>query len=145
MVYIATSEAIDDEMHAKIRAHRMRRGERWRTLEEARDLGRALKSCSADEAVLVECIPTWLTNLLVDPDGGIEVHVDQFLAAIKARKGDTYLVSNEAGSGVMPTGALSRRFVTLLGQTNQKLARCAESVILVVAGLPVALKGPLPR
>jgi len=144
-VYIATSEAIDDEMHAKIEKHRQRRGKGWRTLEEPRDLAGALAACGTNEAVLVECISTWLTNLFIDAEIGLEEPVDQLLAALEARQADTYLVTNEAGSGVMPPNALSRRYVALMGEVNQRLAACAGTVILVVAGMPIALKGTLPQ
>jgi len=144
-VYIATSEAIDDEMRAKIEKHRQRRGKGWRTLEEPRDLAGALAACGTNEAVLVECISTWLTNLLMDTETSLEEPVDRLIATLAMRQADTYLVTNEAGSGIMPPNALSRRYVALMGEVNQRLAACAGTVILVVAGMPIALKGTLPQ
>ncbi len=144
-VYIATSEAIDDEMQAKIEQHRQRRGKRWRTLEEPRDLAGAVVSCPGKEALLIECIATWLTNLLVESGHDIGARVEQLLTSLIARDAATYIVTNESGSGLVPPEALSRRYVAHLGRTNQRLAACADTVILVVAGLPVVLKGTRPR
>jgi adenosylcobinamide kinase / adenosylcobinamide-phosphate guanylyltransferase len=139
--YIATAEAGDDEMAARIAGHRARRGTQWHTVEASRALVQALSACGA-EPVLVDCLTLWLSNLmLAEADIGAEsVQLEQVLAAAN---GPRVLVANEVGSGIVPSTALGRRFRDQQGLLNQRIAACAERVILTVAGLPLALKGTL--
>jgi adenosylcobinamide kinase / adenosylcobinamide-phosphate guanylyltransferase len=139
--YIATAEAGDDEMAARIAGHRARRGTQWHTVEASRALVQALSACGA-EPVLVDCLTLWLSNLmLAEADIGAEtVQLEQVLAAAN---GPRVLVANEVGSGIVPSTALGRRFRDQQGLLNQRIAACAERVILTVAGLPLALKGAL--
>jgi len=139
--YIATAEAGDDEMAARIEGHRARRGAQWHTVEAPRDLALALSACGA-EPVLVDCLTLWLSNLmLVEAD--IDAETAQLEQVLKAAKGPRVLVANEVGSGIVPSTALGRRFRDQQGLLNQRIAACAERVILTVAGLPLALKGAL--
>jgi adenosyl cobinamide kinase/adenosyl cobinamide phosphate guanylyltransferase len=139
--YIATAEAGDDEMAARIAGHRARRGTQWHTVEASRALVQALSACGA-EPVLVDCLTLWLSNLmLAEADIGAEsVQLEQVLAAAN---GPRVLVANEVGSGIVPSTALGRRFRDQQGLLNQRIAACAEREILTVAGLPLALKGTL--
>jgi adenosylcobinamide kinase/adenosylcobinamide-phosphate guanylyltransferase len=139
--YIATAEAGDDEMAARIAGHRARRGTQWHIVEASRALVQALSACGA-EPVLVDCLTLWLSNLmLAEADIGAEtVQLEQVLAAAN---GPRVLVANEVGSGIVPSTALGRRFRDQQGLLNQRIAACAERVILTVAGLPLALKGTL--
>jgi adenosylcobinamide kinase/adenosylcobinamide-phosphate guanylyltransferase len=139
--YIATAEAGDDEMAARIAGHRARRGTQWHTVEASRALVQALSACGA-EPVLVDCLTLWLSNLmLAEADiGAATVQLEQVLAAAN---GPRVLVANEVGSGIVPSTALGRRFRDQQGLLNQRIAACAERVILTVAGLPLALKGTL--
>jgi adenosylcobinamide kinase/adenosylcobinamide-phosphate guanylyltransferase len=139
--YIATAEAGDDEMAARIAGHRARRGTQWHIVEASRALVQALSACGA-EPVLVDCLTLWLSNLmLAEADiGAATVQLEQVLAAAN---GPRVLVANEVGSGIVPSTALGRRFRDQQGLLNQRIAACAERVILTVAGLPLALKGTL--
>jgi adenosylcobinamide kinase / adenosylcobinamide-phosphate guanylyltransferase len=139
--YIATADAGDDEMAARIAGHRARRGTQWHIVEASRALVQALSACGA-EPVLVDCLTLWLSNLmLAEADIGAEtVQLEQVLAAAN---GPRVLVANEVGSGIVPSTALGRRFRDQQGLLNQRIAACAERVILTVAGLPLALKGTL--
>ena len=140
-VYVATAEAGDHEMAVRIRAHRARRGPSWRTIEAPRDLTAAFAACER-MPVLVDCLTLWLSNLmLADADVNAEVgRLEEVLAATVA---PVVLVANEVGSGIVPDHALGRKFRDLQGLLNQRIAARADRVVLMVAGLPLALKGAL--
>ncbi len=139
-IYVATAEAGDAEMAARIRAHRARRGGRWTTLEAPLDLVGALERASGPErAVLVDCLTLWLSNLMgAGRDVGAECQ--RLLAALPGLAGPVVFVSNEVGQGVVPDNALARAFVEHAGRLHQDLAAAADRVILVTAGLPRELK-----
>jgi adenosylcobinamide kinase / adenosylcobinamide-phosphate guanylyltransferase len=139
--YIATAEAGDDEMAARIAGHRARRGAQWHTVEAPRALVQALSACGA-EPVLVDCLTLWLSNLML-AEADIDAETAQLERVLAAASGPRVLVANEVGSGIVPGTALGRRFRDQQGILNQRIAACAERVILTVAGLPLALKGAL--
>lgn len=141
--YIATAEAWDDEMRARIAAHRTDRGGDWTTVEAPLDLAAALAQARPDEAVLVDCATLWLTNhLLAEHDLAAETAA--LLAALRACAAPVVIVSNETGWGIVPENALARRFRDEQGRLNQRLAAEAALVVTVIAGLPLALKGVIP-
>jgi adenosylcobinamide kinase / adenosylcobinamide-phosphate guanylyltransferase len=140
-VYIATAEAWDAEMAAKIARHRAARGPAWRTLEAPRDLPAALATVTPDEAVLIDCATLWLTNLML-ADADLPAAETALLAALAACPAPVVIVSNEVGQGIVPDTALGRRFRIAQGALNQRLAAHAASVIAVMAGLPLSLKSP---
>jgi adenosylcobinamide kinase/adenosylcobinamide-phosphate guanylyltransferase len=141
-VYVATGEALDDEMAARIAAHRARRGAGWRTVEEPLDLVAALhRECAPDRAVLVDCLTLWLANLMgQDRPPGLEM--ERLVAALGALPGARVLVSNEVGLGVVPTAAMARAFIDHAGWLHQRIAEQADVVVLMAAGLPLHLKAP---
>ncbi len=142
-LYIATADAWDDEMRARIAEHRARRdGLGWETCEAPLTLAAAL-SAEPDRPVLVDCLTLWLTNhLLAEHD--LDAEADALLAALQARKGPVVLVANEVGLGIVPDNALARRFRDAAGRLNQRVAQSADLVVLTAAGLPLVLKGILP-
>jgi adenosyl cobinamide kinase/adenosyl cobinamide phosphate guanylyltransferase len=140
-IYVATAEAGDAEMAERIATHRARRGPNWRTIEALANLDRVLVDHRA-EPVLVDCLTLWLSKLLLD-DGALEdemVRVEKSLLLATAPK---VLVSNEVGAGIVPEHPLGRRFRDLQGILNQRVAALADRVVLMVAGLPLAVKGSL--
>jgi adenosylcobinamide kinase/adenosylcobinamide-phosphate guanylyltransferase len=140
-IYVATAEAGDAEMAERIAAHRARRGPNWRTIEALANLDRVLADHRA-EPVLVDCLTLWLSKLLLD-DGALEdemVRVEKSLLLATAPK---VLVSNEVGAGIVPEHPLGRRFRDLQGVLNQRMAALADRVVLMVAGLPLVVKGSL--
>ena len=139
--YVATAEAGDEEMAARIRSHRERRGAQWRTIEAPRELAKALAACG-DGPVLVDCLTLWLSNLML-AEANVEEETAQLEETLAATKGPLVLVANEVGSGIVPGYPLGRRFRDMQGILNQRVAARAERVILMVAGLPLALKGTL--
>jgi adenosylcobinamide kinase/adenosylcobinamide-phosphate guanylyltransferase len=142
--YIATAEPQDDEMRARIAEHRGARGAGWTTFEAPLDLAGALAAVPAGSAVLVDCATLWLSNhLLAGHD--IEAETDRLVAALAGAAAPVAVVSNEVGWGIVPDNALARSFRDAQGRLNQRLAAQADLVLAVMAGLPVALKGALPR
>jgi len=137
--YMATAEPGDAEMAERIAAHRARRGAAWQTIEAPRDLAGPLQSCQA-KPVLIDCLTLWLSNLMLDA-ADIEMEIERFEKALAAAQAPIVMVANEVGYGLVPEYQLGRRFRDLQGVLNQSLAARADRVVLVVAGLPLALKG----
>jgi adenosylcobinamide kinase/adenosylcobinamide-phosphate guanylyltransferase len=139
-IYIATAQALDAEMTERIGHHRARRGAGWQTMEAPHELAGAVGNTPADTALLVDCLTLWLTNRML-AEADIEADTAALEAALARRRGPTVLVSNEVGSGVVPDNALARCFADLQGRLNQRIAARADRVVLVVAGLPLTVKG----
>ena len=139
-VYLATAQAGDTEMAARIAAHRARRDERWTTVEEPLELVAALdQACGPDRAVLVDCLTLWLSNLL-GAERPVAAECEGLLAALPGLAGPVVFVSNEVGQGVVPDKALARAFVDHAGRLHQDLAAVAQRVIFITAGFPRELK-----
>lgn len=139
--YVATAQAWDDEMAARIAEHRARRPAPWETVDAPRDLASAIREAPAGRPVLVDCLTLWLTNAMLDEAADLAAEVDSLIAACKAVPGPIVLVSNEVGFGIVPENALARRFRDEAGRLHQRLAAIADRVVLVVAGLPMTIKG----
>lgn len=146
VVYVATAQAGDAEMTARIAHHRARRPQQWLCVEEPLHLADALRECAReDRCVLVDCLTLWLSNLLGDAGmRRFERERDRLLDVWPALPGDVLMVSNEVGLGIVPMGELTRRFVDEAGRLHQAIAAVSERVVFIAAGLPLALKGTLP-
>lgn len=136
--YVATAQALDEEMRVRIAHHVARRGENWQTIEAPLAVAAALRR-AGERPVLVDCLTLWLTNLMLG-EQDCEMWVGELEAVLKQRQGMTVLVSNEVGYGIVPADALARRFRDEAGRLNQRMAALADQVVLVVAGLPVSVK-----
>jgi len=145
VTYIATAQPCDTEMAEKIRFHRESRPKGWRTVEEPLELGPAVAECSAaSDYIIVDCLTIFAANLLEasrENAAAKSRRVAQLIGALGSPACPVALVSNEVGSGVVPANALGRRYRDLLGEINQQVAARADNVLLMVAGLPLALKG----
>lgn len=140
-VYVATAQALDDEMKLRIQLHRQRRKGLWETIESPMELSATLESLKGlRKPALVDCITLWLSNLLCSASAEAESAVDGVCEAVEAVDYPLVIVSNEVGGGIVPDNPLARKFRDLSGLTNQKLARICASVFLVTAGLPLRLK-----
>jgi adenosylcobinamide kinase/adenosylcobinamide-phosphate guanylyltransferase len=146
VVYIATAQAGDTEMAARIAHHRARRPQQWLCVEEPLHLADVLREHARDDrCILVDCLTLWLSNLLGDADmQDFERERDRLLNVLPDLPGDVLLVSNEVGLGIVPMGELTRRFVDEAGRLHQAIAALSERVVFVAAGLPLVLKGTLP-
>lgn len=154
VVYIATAQAGDVEMQARIRMHRQQRPGHWLTIEQPIELGIAIRQHAApDTVILVDCLTVWLSNLLfseprdypeigkITPPDSFALQRKLFLQALQDVQNDLVLVSNEVGMGIVPQGAVSRWFVDEAGRLNQAVAAACDRVLWIAAGLPLALKG----
>lgn len=144
-VMIATAVAFDVEMASRIDAHQSERGEEWVTVEEPVDLARAIKgipasSMSGATVVVVDCLTVWLGNLFHAEPENIEARIDSLVAALASSPHDLIVISNEIGWGVVPADAATRLFRDIAGRLNQRVARIAGRVELVVSGIPVTIK-----
>jgi adenosylcobinamide kinase / adenosylcobinamide-phosphate guanylyltransferase len=138
-LYVATAEARDSEMAARVAVHQGRRGPSWTTVETPRDIAGAL-AANANTPALVDCLTLWLSNVLL-ADADVDAEIEHLDAALARAAAPIVLVANEVGSGIVPENALGRRFRDLQGLLNQRIAARAHRVLLVVAGLPLTLKG----
>jgi len=145
VVYIATGQALDAEMAARIAHHQAQRPEHWHSVEVPYALADALTAHARPGCcVLVDCLTLWLSNLLGDGDESrFERERKALLDVLPSLRGQVLLVSNEVGLGVVPMGELTRRFVDEAGRLHQALATQCERVLFVTAGLPLVLKGSL--
>ncbi|MDO8696619.1 MAG: bifunctional adenosylcobinamide kinase/adenosylcobinamide-phosphate guanylyltransferase [Pseudomonas sp.] len=143
VIYIATSQALDGEMSARIRQHRERRPAEWALIEEPIELARVLQQqASSERCLLVDCLTLWLTNLLtLEDQARLIAEREALLDCLPGLPGRIILVSNETGLGVVPMGELTRRYVDEAGWLHQAIAERCQRVIFTVAGLPMLLKG----
>jgi adenosyl cobinamide kinase/adenosyl cobinamide phosphate guanylyltransferase len=128
-------------MALRIKTHRARRGPDWQTIEAPRHLVAALQKAGTTP-VLIDCLTLWLANLML-ADIDIEAETAHLERALEAAAAPVVLVANEVGSGIVPDHPLGRRFRDLQGLLNQRIAARVDCVVLMVAGLPLALKGSL--
>jgi adenosylcobinamide kinase / adenosylcobinamide-phosphate guanylyltransferase len=142
-LYLATAEAGDEEMAARIARHRTDRGEGWATLEEPIEVARALRAeARPGRVVVVDCLTLWLTNvMLAGRDAGQAVA--GLVQAIGALAGPAILVSNEVGLGIVPEHSLGREFRDWQGRANREVAGACDAAVFIAAGLPLQLK-PAP-
>lgn len=140
LVYIATAQALDDEMADRIQRHRADRGVRWRTVEEPLDLGEAIdREAGPERVIVIDCLTLWASNLLVAERDTLSATAN-LVAAIGRARGPLILVANEVGLGIVPDNALARRFRDVAGTLNQAVAGAVSEAMFLVAGLPMPLK-----
>ncbi|MCS3501400.1 adenosylcobinamide kinase/adenosylcobinamide-phosphate guanylyltransferase [Bradyrhizobium japonicum] len=138
-VYVATAEALDAEMEARIAGHRARRGTDWIEREVPLDLVPALVASDGGGPRLVDCLTLWLSNLM-HAGRDWEREVTELANALRRLKSPVVLVTNEVGLGIVPDNALARSFRDAAGIMNQVIAAVSDEVEFVVAGLPMKLK-----
>jgi adenosylcobinamide kinase/adenosylcobinamide-phosphate guanylyltransferase len=140
-LYIATAEALDEEMRVRIAEHRQRRGAEWETVDAPIALAEAIAQHGRGEgAVLIDCLTLWLSNVMLagrDP----ATERARLLEALAAARKTVIAVSNEVGLGLVPDNALARRFRDEQGRVNAEVAALAGHVVLMTAGLPLVVKG----
>jgi adenosylcobinamide kinase / adenosylcobinamide-phosphate guanylyltransferase len=135
--FVATAEASDEEMAARIRHHREERGEDFATIEEPIELGRVIAEASFD-VLVIDCLTLWLSNLIF---ANRDCEMEKLERAARTATGTVIFVTNEVGSGIVPTDhALSRDFRDRAGILNQRIAAIAQEVYFMVFGLPMRLK-----
>ncbi|MBI3824477.1 MAG: bifunctional adenosylcobinamide kinase/adenosylcobinamide-phosphate guanylyltransferase [Candidatus Rokubacteria bacterium] len=143
VAFIATAQAGDGDMAARIARHRAERPRHWLTIEEPFDvLARLGDLAGRAEAAIVDCLTLWVANRLLrgDDDEAILRETEALAGAVKRAPLSVTLISNEVGDGVHPETAAGRRFRDLLGLVNQRLAAACDAVTLMVAGVPLVIK-----
>lgn len=140
-LYLATGQAWDDEMRARITAHKSRRGEGWETVESPMDLPEALAAQGqSGRPILVDCLTLWVTNLML-AEHDVDAAFNRLAASLPAIKAPVVFVSNEVGLGIVPDNAMAREFRDHAGRLHQLIAGLADEVYFVAAGLPLKMKG----
>lgn len=141
--YLATGRAWDDEMRARIAAHKAdRSGDGWTTHEEPLDLVGALKALDKpDSVILVDCLTLWVTNLMMEEGRDVDADGAALAASLKKLEATIIFVSNEVGLGIVPENKMARAFRDHAGRLHQAIAAQAAEVYFVAAGLPLKMKG----
>jgi adenosylcobinamide kinase / adenosylcobinamide-phosphate guanylyltransferase len=137
--YIATAQAFDEEMRARIEAHRTRRGPNWRTIEAPHALAEAVTEAPQAKPLLIDCLTLWLSNRMLS-GGDLAVERAELIGALAARAAPTVVVASEVGLSIVPDNALARAFRDAAGELHQGIARVASFVALTVAGYPLVVK-----
>ncbi|MCL6285975.1 bifunctional adenosylcobinamide kinase/adenosylcobinamide-phosphate guanylyltransferase [Ruegeria sp. 2012CJ41-6] len=137
--YIATAQALDPEMEARIARHKARRGDLWQTVAAPIKLGEALGETDGDSPRLVDCLALWLSNMIL-ADQDWETAVDRLAETIPRQSSPVVFVTNEVGAGIVPESALARTFRDAAGLMNQRIATVCDKFYLYVAGYPIEVK-----
>ena len=142
VLYVATATVYDDEMAQRVERHKLDRPMAWQTIEEPIQLADVLKqNAKKNRCLLVDCLTLWLTNLLMlEDEAEFKQQKTALIETLQTLPGRVLLVSNEVGHGIVPMGALSRRFVDEAGWLHQDIAALSDKVTLVVAGIPMVVK-----
>jgi len=143
-LYLASCEALDEEMGKRIEDHKKRRGLDWQTVEEPVKITEAIRQHQNDaEVILLDCMTLWLSNLLMRQESDHEIinEVSRLMDTVNQGQPSFIFVSNEVGMGIVPVEPLGRRFRDLSGMANQKIAQAAQTVIFMVSGIPIFMKG----
>jgi len=141
-VYIATAEALDEEMQQRIENHKRHRSDEWITYEEPLRIAEVIEEIEGKYSVIViDCLTLWLSNVM---HGNLDIgyEIENLVDTLRATRNASciYIVSNEVGMGIVPENEMSRRFRDMAGLLNQKIAEVADEVYMVVAGMPMKIK-----
>ena len=139
--YIATAQALDEEMRQRIENHKRLRGDEWITYEEPLKIAALIEEIKDRHSViLLDCLTLWLSNVM-HAKVKIENEIEQFISSLMTQRSSrVYIVSNEVGMGIVPLNEMARKFRDMAGTLNQKVAAVADEVYMVVAGIPMKIK-----
>jgi len=136
--YIATAELLDDEMRTRAERHRRERGDRWRTIEEPFDVAATVQELTG--LVVLDCLTLWLSNWMMRDESQLEQQIDLLCSSLREAPCRIRTITNEVGWSIVPENAIARRFRDLSGVMNQRVAAIADSVYLMVCGIPMRVK-----
>lgn len=138
--YIATAQALDDEMDARIEKHRQERSSAWDTFEEPLSISRLLGELAGKYNVaVIDCLTLWLSNLM-HYGSDVEAEMEAFIASARSCGFPVYIVSNEVGMGIVPENKMARMFRDYAGMMNRRMAEVSDNVYLLAAGIPIKIK-----
>jgi adenosylcobinamide kinase/adenosylcobinamide-phosphate guanylyltransferase len=138
LTYIATAELLDDEMRERAARHRQERGSRWRTVEEPFDVAARVKELTG--IVVVDCLTMWLSNWMLRDETHLEPQIESLCSTFRTADCHVRAITNEVGSSIVPDNPLARRFRDWSGVMNQRVAKTADRVYLMVCGIPTQVK-----
>jgi adenosylcobinamide kinase / adenosylcobinamide-phosphate guanylyltransferase len=139
--YIATAEALDEEMLKRIEDHREQRGKGWDTFEEPLRIAETINRVGDRyDTIVLDCLTLWLSNVL-HANLNIEAEIESLIASLRSHQTSVFIVSNEVGMGIVPENEMARKFRDMAGLLNQKIAAAADEVYIVVSGIPLRIKG----
>lgn len=138
--FIATAEVLDEEMAERVARHQLERDSRFDTIEAPLDVASALSVLASRDAIVVDCLTLWLSNLMLGEALDLEAEFERLLVAIGESSSTVILVSNEVGCGIVPENALARRFRDEMGRLNARVAACADEVYWMVCGCELRMK-----
>ncbi|MCP4650507.1 MAG: bifunctional adenosylcobinamide kinase/adenosylcobinamide-phosphate guanylyltransferase [PVC group bacterium] len=143
IIFLATCTPADAEMKQRVRKHKKSRPKNWQTIEEPIDVISVLKQLKDDELVIFDCLTLWVSNLLLSGFEEKEVIkiIEKFVEQLKINKANVIIVSNEVGWGIVPENKLARVFRDIIGTAHQKIAKVSDEAYLMVAGMPMKIKG----
>ena len=145
-LYIATAEALDEEMEERIKKHKKERGNNWTTIEEPIKIADVIKKNKKYDVILLDCLTLWISNLMHKEARGKgqgargKKNIETLMNTCANSKTNIIIVSNEVGMGIVPDNPLARQFRDIAGFANQKIADAADEVYFMVSGIPMRMK-----
>jgi adenosylcobinamide kinase / adenosylcobinamide-phosphate guanylyltransferase len=136
--YIATAQLLDDEMQERAARHRRERGPEWQTIEEPLQVARRLREL--DGVVVIDCLTLWLSNWMLRDETQLDSQIDDLCSTLRNVPHSVVAITNEVGWSIVPENAMARRFRDWSGLMNQRVAAIADSVVLMVCGIPTEIK-----
>ncbi len=143
-IFLATAEALDEDMATRIKNHQKERGEAYQTIEEPLHIDKQLQALPKNTSVvIIDCLTLWVSNLMCQLEEGeqkIQNKITAFLNVLKIAPMNILMVTNEVGLGVIPENKMARHYINLLGYLNQDIAKISDEVIFMAAGIPQTIK-----
>jgi adenosylcobinamide kinase/adenosylcobinamide-phosphate guanylyltransferase len=140
LIFLATAEAFDEEMAARVAHHRTERGAEFSTIEEPLEIAAAIRKTTDADAIVVDCLTLWLSNIMLTFGRDVDAEIEQFIAAAQSSPAAVIAVTNEVGCGIVPDNTLGRDFRDHSGLLNQRVAAAAEEVYWMIFGQPLRVK-----
>ena len=140
LVFLATAETFDEEMVARVAKHRAERGAEFSTIEEPLEIAAAVRNTANADAIVIDCLTLWLSNLMLTLGRDVDAEVDKFIDAAQSSSTAVIAVTNEVGCGIVPDNTLGRDFRDRSGILNQRVAAVADEVYWMIFGQPLRVK-----
>lgn len=140
LVFLATAEAFDEEMAARVAKHRSERGAEFSTIEEPLEIAAAIRNACDVDAIVLDCLTLWLSNIMLTLGRDVDSEIEKLIQAAQSSRAAVIAVTNEVGCGIVPDNALSRDFRDHSGMLNQRVAAAAEEVYWMIFGQPLRVK-----
>ncbi len=140
LVFLATAEAFDEEMAARVAKHRAERGAEFSTIEEPLEIAAAIRKIHDVDAIVIDCLTLWLSNIMLTFGRDVDTEIEKLIQAAQSSPAAVIAVSNEVGCGIVPENTLGRDYRDRSGILNQRVAEAAEEVYWMIFGQPLRVK-----